>query len=196
MTFLTDTFARYAMKKFLGLGHTGNQKDPANEAEAIRQFLTAAEVTIESIPATAAPVANRILDCTNSTLGVATSRLNVVLDASSSGKSYFIQVPSSHNLLNYSNPLTGSFYLAGNRVSFILPKKFGPTWRPILYDNNTTEIPPLASQDWFLDDFGILTSEDNLSLTSATLACYVYVGDTVATSGATSLGRTFLFMGG
>lgn len=181
MALTTDTLARYALKKLFGLAHTGAAKDPSNEAEAVRQFLTSAEITTYPISTTAGAVASTILNCTNATDGTATSRLQMVVDPSSS-KAYFATVPASHDLLNYTNPLTGAAYQVGDRVSFIIPKKFGSSWRPILYSSGV-EVPPSASQDWLLDDFGVVVSEDDLSLSTGRLACYVYVGRTVS-SGA------------
>jgi hypothetical protein len=194
MAFLTDTFARYAMKKLLGLAHTGAAKDPGNESEAVRQFLTAKEVTTYTIPTTAGAIASIILACTNATPGQLTSRLTMTVDASSS-KCYFVQVPTGHDLLNYINPLTGLAYQIGDRVSFIIPKKFGTAWRPILYDGGV-EIPPSSSQDWFIDDFGVITSEDDLNIgVDGTLSCYVYVGPTANTAYAENTFKTIVVAG-
>lgn len=180
MAFLDATFARYAMKKLLGLAHTTNAKDPGNEAEAVRNFIPASHIPTYNITTTPGAVASTILDCTNATAGLATSRLSLDLDASSSGDAYFVEVPSSHDLLNYTNPITGSAYQVGDRVSNIITKKFGTNWRPVLYDN-VTEVPPAASNDWFLDETGVVTAETDLSLGSTgKLACYVYVGPTAA----------------
>lgn len=182
MSLLTDTLARYSIKKLLGLTHRGATKDPGNEGEAVRFFLPANAIETYTISTTAGAVAATILDCTNAVLGGLTSRLNLTLDGGSQGKSYSVTVAATHDLVvsGYINPLTNLPYVAGDRVSNILTTKWGTSWRPVLYDNNTTEIPPLASQDWFLEETGVITSEDNLSLTSATLSCYVYVGNTVA----------------
>lgn len=193
MAFTTESLAKTAFKKLFGLSHTGNAKEPGNEALAVRQFLSADEFPSEAIPATAAAVASRILDCTNSTTGQADSELVLDLDPSSNGDAYFVEVPATgHDLENYTNPLTGSAYAPGDRVSYIIPKKYGSTWRPILYDNGV-EVAPSASNDWFLDEFGVVTSETDLSLGSTgTLACYVYVGNlggilSIAKSGDTAL---------
>lgn len=180
MAFTDTSLAKYAMKKLLGVAHTGNAKDVGNEAEATRFFLGSKEVATYGISTTAGAVASTILDCTNATDGLTTSRLRLTVDPSSS-KSYFVTVPAGHDLLNYTNPITGSAYIAGDRVSFILTKKWGTSWRPILYQSGV-EISPTASQDWFLEESGVLTSEDDLSLsTNGRLGCYVYVGPTVNT---------------
>jgi len=181
MTILTETAAKQAFKKIFGLGHTGNEKEPGNEAQAVRQFLHADEFPSESIPLTAGAVADRILACTNVTSGQLDSELTLTLDASSNGKAYFVEVPTGHDLLNDTNPFTGVNYIVGDRVAYIIPKKFGSSWRPILKDNGT-EVAPSASEDWFLDEFGIVVSEDNLNLGSTgTLNCHVYVGRFVST---------------
>ena len=177
MAFTTESLAKVAFKKLFGLGHTGNAKEPANESEAIRIFASLNEWPSEDIPATAAAVANVILDCTNSTPGQSDSELTLTVDPSSNGDSYFVEVPTSHALLGFTSPLTGSTYIAGDRVQYIIPKKYGSSWRAVLLDNGI-EVAPSASNDWFLDEFGIITSEADLSLGSTgTLSGFVYVGN-------------------
>lgn len=195
MAFLDATFARYAMKKLLGLAHTTNGKDPGNEAQAVRNFIPASHIETYPISTTAAGVASTILVCTNATPGTATSRLTLSLDGSSSGDAYFVQVPASHDLLNYTNPITGVPYIQGDRVSNIITKKFGDSWRPILYDNGV-EVSPTASNDWFLDETGIITAETDLSLGSTgTLGCWVYVGPTAETAYAQNAFKTIAVSG-
>jgi len=125
MAFQDATFARYAMKKLLGLAHTTNAKDPGNEAEAVRNFIPASHIPTYAISTTAAAVASTILDCTNATAAQADSQLALTLDASSSGDGYYVEVPdANHDLTNYTNPITGVAYVAGDRVSNIITTKF------------------------------------------------------------------------
>lgn len=174
MAFDIISLAKSAFKRSLGKAHTSNAKDLANEAlpsgfQVISQNVFGIRVPFND-PAQA--VADQIaLDCT-----APANRFTLVADLSSGGKAYLATVPSGHPITAYINPATGVNYAAGDRVQRIIAQCLGDDFRPILY-NGTTEIPPLASQDWFLDCFaGIVTSEDDLSLGSnGKLGCYVYI---------------------
>jgi hypothetical protein len=172
MVFQTLTLASAAFKKGLGKTHTGNTKDPANEAIASDFTIAAQSVFGERIsptPATAVS-AGVAVDCTGS------NKLNLIIDPSSSGKAYFTSVPTGSPLLSYVNPITGVNFIVGDRVGNIIPQKFGDNYRPILKSSGV-EVAPLAAQDWFCDTAaGVVVSEDNLSLVTGTLDCYVYVG--------------------
>ena len=188
MAFTTESLAKAAFKRMLGLSHTANAAEPGNEGKPSRYTIHADNIFAEEIPLTAGAVSGRILDCTNSTPGQPNSELVLHLFSASGGKAYFVQIPSGHDLLNYINPLTGVNYTQqsgtpsddDDRAQFIIPKSFGSTWRPILYDNGD-EVAPSAANDWFLDEnAGVITAETDLSLGSTgTLSCYVYVGDMV-----------------
>ena len=172
MAFDIISLAKSAFKRSLGKAHTSNAKDLANEA-----LPSGFQVTAQNVFGVAIPTNNPALAVsTLVALDATSSRLDLVLDASSGGKSYLVKVPTGHALLSHVNPSTGVNYVVGDRVQRIIPQSFGDDYRPILY-NNVTEVPPLAAQDWFLDCFaGIVTSEDDLSLgATGHLGCYVYI---------------------
>jgi len=175
MAFLDTTLAKAAFKKAFGKTHTGNAKDLGNESVASEFTVASTSVFGEAVvynSPSASVTAGVAVDCTNS------NSLNLVLDVTSNNKAYFAQVPTGSPLLSYINPLTGVNFVAGDRVTRIIPQKFGDNYRIILKNNNgVTEIPPLDASDWFCDEVaGVITSEDNLSLTNGRLACYIYVG--------------------
>lgn len=172
MAFDITSLAKSAFKRSLGKAHTSNAKDLANEALPSNFQVTAQNVFGVTIPNNNPALAVSSLVALDAT----SSRLNLTLDASSGGKSYIVTVPAGHALTSHVNPLTGVNYITGDRVTRIIPQSFGDDYRPILY-NNVTEVPPLASNDWFLDCFaGIVTSEDDLSLgATGHLGCYVYI---------------------
>lgn len=171
--FDNTTLAKYSFKVLNGKTHTSNLKDLPNESKPSGLFLTAQRILGEEIlfdNPSGTVAAGRAVACTG------TNALNLVLDNTSNGKAYFVKVPSNHPLLNYKNPFTGTNYQVGDDVHFIITQQFGDAYRPILRDGNI-EIPPLASQDWFLDPVaGVIVSEDNLGLNNGKLECYVYVG--------------------
>ena len=191
MAFTTDTLARAAFKRMLSLSHTSdtaNVKDPGNESIASTYTLSSNFIFAEEIPGTAAAVAGRIIACTNVSAGQPDSELVLHLHTASNGAAYMVQIPTGHALLDVVNPrsASGSNYIVStpndddDRVSFIIPKSFGSTWRPILKDNGT-EVTVTAANDWFLDEnAGVVVSESDLNLsTTGTLNCYVYIGETV-----------------
>jgi len=184
VAFDTDNLAKAAMKKLFGKAHTGppvgegGTKDLPNESVASSTTVASSTVYGESIPLTppgASTSAIRV--CTSGVEG----ELDLTEDGSSNGNTYYVTVPTGHDLLSYTNPETGSNYQVDERVQNIIPASFGSGYRPIPKDNGT-EIPPTDASDWFLDDkAGTLTSETDLSLsTTGTIACYVYVGDMVS----------------
>lgn len=181
MSFLTTTLAKAAFKKSLGKAHTSNEKDLANEALPSSFTLSAKDIFADDIPQQPSDAVNEgvALECKNATA------LSLVLDSTSNGKAYFVTVPEDpfHPLLSKVNPLTGSNYVSGDRVTRIIPQFFGDKYRPVL-KNTGVEIAPLASQNWYLDAFGgVLTSEVDLSLGSlGSLDCYVYTGTMLNTA--------------
>jgi hypothetical protein len=170
MTFIVDTAAKAAFKRLYGKAHTSNAKDIGNESEASGLSLVAQRIFASTIPSTgAAAVSGGI---------AAFVSIPLVLDPSSGGKSYFAKITGSvpAGLVGETNPLTGTVYATGQRVGTFIPDYLGSDFRIILKDG-VTEIPPLASQDWFFDYYaGIVTSEDNLSLSSGTVEGYIYTG--------------------
>jgi hypothetical protein len=172
MAFDIISLAKSAFKRSLGKAHTSNAKDLANEA-----IPSSFQVATTNVFGVVIPNNNPSLAVTDGlALDTTVSRLGLTLDLSSGGKSYFVTVPAAHALLGYINPTTGINYVVGDRVTRIIPQSFGDNYRPVLY-NNVTEVPPLASQDWFLDCFaGVVTSEDDLSLgATGHLGAYVYI---------------------
>jgi hypothetical protein len=170
MTFTNDTAARAAFKRLYGKAHTSNAKDIVNEAEASSLSLAAQTIFADTIPATgAAAVAGNI--------AVAVT-IPLVLDGSSAGKAYKATITGAvpAELAGRINPLTGTVYATGQRVGYFIPEFLGADFRVRLRDG-IAEVPPLASQDWIFDYYaGIVTSEDNLSLSLGTVDGYVYVG--------------------
>jgi len=174
-----------AFKKLFGLSHTEVKDFPlGNEGNPSQLTIISKDVYTDSIPTEAAEVADQIVACTNSTDAQENSYLTVVADdtlapnGAGEGIPYLIKVPASHGLIGEINPLTGAAYEQGDVVQSIIPKKFGTTWRPILYDATKTEIPPLSSLDWFMDERGFVIIRDNSSVPTY-LKCWVYVGKTV-----------------
>ena len=192
MAWSIDTLAQAAFKKLFGLAHTEVKGYPlGNEATPSQITIVASDVYTETIPTTAGAVASIIVACTNATNGQTDSYLTVAQnlaiapDGAGEGHAYLVTVPAGHGLIGQPNPLTGVNYISGDIVMSIVPKKFGSTWRPILYDATKTEIPPLSSLDWIMDERGLIVIRDN-STAPAYLGCYVYVGKTLATSGGAS----------
>ena len=204
MSFTDDFLSQAAFKKLFGLAHTELKTFPlGNEANPSQITIMASDVYAESIPTTAAYVSDRIINCTNSTdaqpysyLTVA-QNLTVAPDGSGEGHPYLVTVPAGHGLIGQINPLTGSAYAQGDIVMSIIPKKFGETYRPILYDATKTEITPLNSADWIIDERGFVIIRDNTT-PPAYLSCYVYVGKTVSDTITTSknVAITFVMDGG
>jgi hypothetical protein len=174
MAFLDTTMAKAAFKKLFGRAHTGNSKELGNESIPSSVVISYQDVFgqyIDSTPSVAI-AANVALACTS------TNHFNLVLDPSSSGKAYFVTVPSDigHPIKSIINPTTKAYYATGDRVQRIISSQYGIDYRAIL-KNNGTEVPPLDSSNWFLDVYaGTLCSETSLGLTNGTLECYVYVG--------------------
>lgn len=175
MAFLETSLAKAAFKKSFGRAHTSNDKDIGNESIPSSLPINLRDVFGEAIPSSAsqAVLDEVALAC------VGANKLSLTLDPTSNNKAYFVTVPASaHPLKSLINPITGVNYTTGDRVTRIIPSSFGLDYRPIMRDGGGTEIPPFASEDWFLDSFaGVVTSEDPLNLsTTGTLECYVYVG--------------------
>lgn len=175
MPFTNDTFSRASFKKLVGLAHTSNDKDPANEVESSQISISYQEIFGSDIPTNPSAAISS---------GVAKfASLNLSLDPSSNGKSYTASVANAalYDLDGYINPRTGLNYSNGDRVGFLIPPQFGTEYRAILL-NGAVEVPPLASEDWFIDyRSGIVTSEDDLNLgIDGYLDAYVYVGDLIS----------------
>lgn len=175
MAFTETSLAKAAFKKLFGKAHTSNDKDLGNESVPSSLPINLGDVFGELIPQTAAQAIldGIALDCTGS------NKLSLTLDNTSNNKAYYVTIPSgTHPLKSLTNPSTGTFYATGDRVTRIIPSSFGTDYRPIMRRGDGTEIPPFASEDWFVDTFaGVVTSEDPLSLGSTgTLECYIYVG--------------------
>jgi hypothetical protein len=171
-----DTFERASFKLLQGLAHTTNDKDPANESESSTVTLGVQEIFAVEIPT---DPDQAVID----TKAVFTT-LDLVLDPSSNGKAYLAEITTviGSGLETFTNPRTASLYADGDRVGFFIPPKFGSDYRVILRDVGV-EVPPLSFEDWYFDyRAGIITSEDNLSLTTGTLDGYVYVGGFAASS--------------
>lgn len=177
MTFSSDTASKAAFKKLYGKAHTSNSKDIVNESEPSNISIAAQTIFAEEIAATATSAVSD---------GVAAYvSIPLVLDSSSGGKAYLATitgaVPSS--LTGLTNPLTGTVYSTGQRAGFFIPQYLGSDFRVILKDGYT-EIPPLSSADWIFDYYaGIVTSEDNLSLSSGSVDGYIYVGNLLSDTG-------------
>lgn len=175
MSFLTTTLAKAAFKKSLGKAHTSNEKDLANEALPSSFTLSSRDIFADDIPKLPSVAVSEgiAIECK----GV--YPLELVIDATSNGKSYFVVVPDdpAHPLRAITNPLTSLNYATGDRVTRIIPQFYGDRYRPVLKKSGV-EIPPLASENWFLDSFaGVLNSEMDLNLGSVgTIECYVYTG--------------------
>jgi hypothetical protein len=175
MSFLTTTLAKAAFKKSLGKAHTSNEKDLANEALPSSFTLSSKDIFADDIPKLPSIAVSQgiALECKD------TYPLNLSLDETSNGNAYFVVVPDdpAHPLKTKDNPLTGLKYKTGDRVTRIIPQFYGDRYRPVLKKSGF-EIPPLASENWFLDSFaGVLNSEVDLNLgTVGTLECYVYIG--------------------
>lgn len=175
MVFQTLTQAKAAFKKVFGKAHTSNLKELANEAIPSDFTISHESIFGQSISSTPATTVSEGIaaDCTGA------NALSLSLDGSSNGKAYFAEVPSGvpgHPLLTVVNPLTSVNFVVGDRVTRTIPQKFGDDYRPVL-KNSGTEVPPLSSEDWYFDEVaGIVTSEDNLSLGTGTLECFVYIG--------------------
>jgi len=186
MALSTAYLAQAAFKKLFGLAHTEVKTYPlGNEANASQITIVASDIYAETIPATADAVAGRIIACTNATPGQTDSYLTVAQnltiapDGSGEGHAYLVTVPAGHGLIGQINPLTGLAYAQGDIVMSIIPKKFGTSWRPILYDTTPTEIPPLSDQDWIIDERGFVII-NTASPAPVYLKCWVYVGKTVS----------------
>lgn len=180
-----DRIAQAAFKKLFGLGHTEVKGFPiGNESDSSAITTIGRDIYTDTIGGSAGAVAGIIVDCTNATDGTATSRLTLTVnpaDTAGEGVAYYATVPAGHGLLSEINPNTGSLFIVGERVSTIVPKKFGSTWRPIVYAAGPTEIPPLDVSDWFLDEkAGIVYFGAAPSSTPVRLGCYVYVGKTLS----------------
>ena len=175
MSFLTTTLAKAAFKKSLGKAHTSNEKDLANEALPSSFTLSSKDIFADDIPKLPSVAVSQgiALECKD------IYPLDLSLDETSNGSAYFVVVPDdpAHPLKTIDNPLTGLQYKTGDRVTRIIPQFYGDRYRPVLKKSGL-EIPPLASENWFLDSFaGVLTSEVDLNLGSVgTLECYVYIG--------------------
>lgn len=178
MTFVIDTTAKAAFKKLYGKAHTSNSKDVANESEPSNISLTAQTIFADTVPSTGSAAVNA---------GVAASvNILLVLDASSNGKAYKAQITGSvpSGLVGKINPVTGTTYATGQRVGFFIPEYLGADFRVRLKDG-ATEIPPLAAQDWVFDYYaGIVTSEDNLVLSSGNVDGYIYIGAFLTATGS------------
>lgn len=176
MAFLETSLAKAAFKKSFGRAHTSNEKDLGNESIPSSLPINLQDVFGELISSSAssAVTAGVALNCTGA------NKLSLTLDNTSNNKAYFVTVPSSpsHPLKSIRNPITDAYYATGDRVTRIIPSSFGLDYRAIMRKGDGTEIPPFASEDWFLDSFaGIITSEDPLDLnTTGTLECFVYIG--------------------
>lgn len=147
-----DTYAQAAFKKLFGLAHTEVKGAPlGNESIPSQLTIVASDVYTESIPSTAQAVQDVIFACTNATNGQTDSYLTVAQntsiapDGAGEGHAYLVTVPAGHGLIGKTNPLTGIAYAQGDIVMSIIPKKFGSTWRPILYDSSKTEIRIVSS---------------------------------------------------
>ena len=150
MAFSNDSLTQAAFKKLFGLAHTEVKDFPlGNEGNASQITIIGNDVYIEEIPSVAIAISGRIIACTNSVTGQSDSYLTVAQDltiapdGSGEGHPYIVTVPASHGLIGETNPTTGLPYAQGDRVASIIPKKFGTTWRPILYSAGPVEIPPL-----------------------------------------------------
>jgi hypothetical protein len=198
MAFSLESLTQAALKRIFGLVHTEVKVFPfGNEANPSQLTVTSQDIYVETIPATAQAIANRIVACTNATDGQADSYLTVAQnlavapDGSGEGHPYLVTVPAGHGLIGQINPQTGIAYVQGDIVQSIIPKKFGLTWRPILYDSTKTEIPPLSSLDWILDERGFVVIRDN-STAPAYLGCWIYVGRTRGVTGISKVGESVL----
>lgn len=170
MTFTNDTASKAAFKRLYGKAHTSNSKDIVNEAEGSNLSIAAQTIFADTIPSTGA-------SAVSSGVAVAVT-IPLVLDGSSAGKAYKATLTGAvpAGLSGKINPLTGTVYSTGQRVGYFVPEFLGADFRIRLRDG-VTEIPPLASQDWIFDYYaGIITSEDNLSLSSGSIDGYVYIG--------------------
>ena len=178
MTFVIDTAAKAAFKKMYGKAHTSNSKDIVNESEPSSLSLAAQTIFADVIPNTGSAAVSALV-------AVAVN-IPLVLDTSSNGKAYKAQITGSvpAGLVGKTNPLTGTTYATGQRAGFFVPEYLGSDFRIRLRDG-ATEVPPLASQDWIFDYYaGIVTSEDNLSLSSGSVDGYVYVGALLTATGS------------
>lgn len=173
MPFTTDTFGRAAFKKLQGLGHTSSSRDPANEAQSSFVTMSAQEIFGDNIPV------DPNVAVLNSVAAYASLQLT---QDSGNPLAYLasISVVSGTDLDGEINPRTGSAYQNGDRVGYLIPTKFGSDYRAILRDNGT-EIPPLTSEDFYIDyAAGIVTSEEALNLSDGYLDGYVYIGNFIS----------------
>jgi len=175
---LTSQSERFiALKKLFGKIHSGNTKQPANESVASQISISANQIIgqeINSAPATA--VSDGIVEVLE---------IDLVLDATSNGKSYRGYFPAG-----YSGFFGGG--VASTPVgdtTFVVPFFFNSSgvllnnlggYSPRLFDNSS-EIFATDSSDWFFDPFAsVVTSEDDLNLGSTgTMYVYLYIGDTI-----------------
>lgn len=199
MALSTDFLAQAAFKKLFGLAHTENKGFPlGNEANPSQITIMYRDVYVEDIPSVSGSIANRIIAADWSGTGATNSFLSVVSDVTiapeggGEGIPYVVKVPAGHGLIGQTNPFTGIAYASGDVVSSIIPKKFGTSWRPILYDATKVEIPPLSSQDWIMDERGFVVIRVNSPQVPTYLGCYVYTGKTggvrtIAKTGSSAL---------
>lgn len=175
---LTPQSERFiALKKLFGKIHSGNTKQPANESVASQISISANQIIgqeIDTDPAVA--VAASIVEVLE---------VDLVLDATSNGKSYRCYFPAAYS---------GSFGAGVQSTpigdtTFAVPFFFNSTgvllnnlggYSARLF-NNSSEVFATDSSDWFFDPFAsIITSEDDLSLGSTgTMYIYLYIGDSV-----------------
>lgn len=198
MSFTDSFLTQTAFKKLFGLAGTEVKSFPlGNEANPSQITITYRDIYSEDIPSISGEIAGRIIACDSSAAGVGNSYLTVAQnvsvapDGAGEGHPYLVTVPAGHDLIGAINPQTGLAYAQGDLVQSIIPKKFGTTWRPILYDSGKVEIPPLSSLDWIIDERGFVVIRDN-STAPAYLGCYVYVGQTGGVTGISKSGSSVL----
>lgn len=207
MALSTDFLAQAAFKKLFGLAHTEVKGFPlGNEGNASQITIMYRDVYSEDIPSISGEIASRIVACDSSINGVGNSYLSLVADntfapdGGGEGVPYCVKIPAGHDLIGAINPLTGVAYtqytgtpgVQTDLVQSIIPKKFGGTWRPILYDASKVEIPPLSSQDWIMDERGFVIIRTASPQVPTYLGCYVYVGRSGGVTGISKSGSTVL----
>jgi hypothetical protein len=198
MAFLDKSKANYAFKALLGKAHTSAEREFANESILSGVTAQSSRIWADSI---AKDAATAITD------GVVTQVTGVILEPVSGAVAGGIQssyrlklgVSVPAGLVGKVNPLTGLEYSSGDYIGGVIPEAFGnegsSDYRPILY-NNSIEVPPLDSSDWFLDPFGgVVTREGDADSSVAwsgpmTMDCYIYVGQTVSEAIENSAGFT------
>lgn len=166
-----------ALKKLFAKAHTGNTKGLANESIPSQISIAANQIIgqeINSDPATA--VSDGVAEVIE---------VDLVLDATSNGKSYRCYFSAGYNG-HFGSGVAGDpigdstfaipfFY---NNVGVELDNTGGYAAR--LFDNGS-EIFAVDSRDWVFDPFAaLITSEENLDLGSTgTMYIYVYTGSSV-----------------